>query len=159
MTSSNLSNETVSGVEPEKHQQTDPKTRLTLLSSEDDLQLQQLLQTRFWQDKAAWAKEGSARKADTEDRETQEIPDRWQLTQGLTLHEWQRRCIDGWFANGKRGVIKVVTGAGKTVLALAIAERLQQIDDKRHLIRVRSLLLLFGDALSVHGLYRRERCF
>jgi superfamily II DNA or RNA helicase len=50
------------------------------------------------------------------------------LTRGLELHQWQKACVDAWFDNGKRGVIKVVTGAGKTILALGIAEKLQQSD-------------------------------
>ncbi len=56
------------------------------------------------------------------------VPERWELTRGITLHDWQRQCVSAWFNKGKRGIIKVVTGAGKTVLALGIAERLQQTD-------------------------------
>jgi superfamily II DNA or RNA helicase len=44
----------------------------------------------------------------------------------VVLHDWQTECVQSWFKSGKRGVIKVVTGAGKTILALAIAEKLQQ---------------------------------
>lgn len=49
----------------------------------------------------------------------------WRLTPGLELMEWQKQCREAWFAAGCRGTVKVVTGAGKTILALAIAERLQ----------------------------------
>lgn len=52
------------------------------------------------------------------------MPNKWELTKGITLYDWQESCINKWFEH-KRGTIKVVTGAGKTVLALAIAERLQ----------------------------------
>jgi superfamily II DNA or RNA helicase len=52
----------------------------------------------------------------------------WALRAGLELHPWQRRAADAWFEKGGRGTIKVVTGAGKTVLALAIAERLHRRD-------------------------------
>lgn len=54
------------------------------------------------------------------------LPEKWELTRGIDLHSWQNKCVDQWFAAGHRGVIKVVTGAGKTVLAIAIAERLQR---------------------------------
>ena len=36
------------------------------------------------------------------------------------LHEprdWQRVAFDAWLANGHRGIVEVVTGAGKTALA------------------------------------------
>ncbi len=54
------------------------------------------------------------------------LPDLWELTRGISLHDWQRDCVEAWFQAPHRGVLKVVTGAGKTLLALAIAERLQQ---------------------------------
>ncbi|MDR1088605.1 MAG: DEAD/DEAH box helicase family protein [Coriobacteriales bacterium] len=38
---------------------------------------------------------------------------------GITLYDWQERCLDSWAANGYRGTVSVATGAGKTVLALA----------------------------------------
>lgn len=56
------------------------------------------------------------------------MPDAWCLTRGIDLHDWQEQCVGEWFRSGHRGVIKVVTGAGKTVLALAIAERLQRTE-------------------------------
>jgi superfamily II DNA or RNA helicase len=42
------------------------------------------------------------------------------------LHEWQREAIRSWFDNGCRGIADVATGAGKTVFALAAADRLRQ---------------------------------
>ena len=42
-----------------------------------------------------------------------------------TLFEWQRDCLKKWFDNGCRGIVNVVTGAGKTVLALAAAHNLR----------------------------------
>src|SRR3954454_155726 len=50
----------------------------------------------------------------------------WELTRGLDLAPWQQAACRAWFDGGGRGTIKVVTGAGKTVVALAIAERLQR---------------------------------
>lgn len=98
-----------------------------LLSQEEELQLQQLLQARFWQERGRAARPVS-KKVQGEDPASvlTPLPDEWELTKGVTLHDWQRRCVDAWFANGRRGVIKVVTGAGKTILALAIAQRLQR---------------------------------
>lgn len=56
------------------------------------------------------------------------LPERWELLRGVELREWQEACRDQWFKSGKRGVIKVVTGAGKTVLACGIVERLQNTE-------------------------------
>ena len=73
-----------------------------------------------------------------------ELPERWELTRGIDLHHWQQQCVDAWFGADKRGVLKVVTGAGKTVLALAIAEKLQQTTarDLRIAIVVPTVVLL-----------------
>jgi superfamily II DNA or RNA helicase len=43
------------------------------------------------------------------------------------LYDWQREAADRWFESGdgdpRRGIARVVTGAGKTVLALAVLRR------------------------------------
>lgn len=55
----------------------------------------------------------------------QPIPEHWQLLPpGLALHEWQRHCLDIWVPRGN-GTVKVATGGGKTVFAIAAAQRLQ----------------------------------
>ncbi|MGZ6617935.1 MAG: DEAD/DEAH box helicase family protein [Solirubrobacteraceae bacterium] len=55
----------------------------------------------------------------------------------------RRRWIRRRFAAGRRGTIKVVTGAGKTLLALAIAERLQREDpDLRAAVVVPTIVLM-----------------
>lgn len=42
-----------------------------------------------------------------------------------SLYPWQREALDAWIANGHRGVVEAVTGAGKTRVALqAIGEHL-----------------------------------
>jgi superfamily II DNA or RNA helicase len=56
-------------------------------------------------------------------------PESWVLTRGVELYSWQEDCIRSWFNAGRRGTVKVVTGGGKTLLALAIAERLQNSED------------------------------
>jgi len=111
------------------------------LTAAEELQLQQLRQARFWFDKA------SAARADREiaaEAAPIELPARWELTRGVALHDWQERCVDAWFANERKGIIKVVTGAGKTILALGIAERLQRetIPDLRVAIVVPTIVLL-----------------
>ncbi len=45
------------------------------------------------------------------------------LTKGVELHPWQHSALHSWLERG-RGTVKVVTGAGKTVLGLAAIERL-----------------------------------
>src|SRR5262249_44372974 len=52
----------------------------------------------------------------------------WSFVDGIELHPWQRSASDAWFEAGRRGTIKVVTGAGKTIAALAIADRLHRED-------------------------------
>lgn len=42
------------------------------------------------------------------------------------LYPWQEDCLQQWFDNGGRGIVNVVTGAGKTVLALAVIEQLRK---------------------------------
>jgi superfamily II DNA or RNA helicase len=97
------------------------------LSPEEELQLQQLLQAKFWREKGRAVPHVGKRVQGEEPVPTvTPLPEEWELTKGVTLHDWQRHCVNAWFDNGRRGVIKVVTGAGKTILALAIAERLQR---------------------------------
>lgn len=50
--------------------------------------------------------------------------DNWEV--GLELYRWQKNCKDKWKENGGQGIIKVVTGAGKTILALALVEELNK---------------------------------
>ncbi len=41
----------------------------------------------------------------------------------LTLYEWQREALEEWENKGHQGIIEAVTGAGKTRVAIAAAER------------------------------------
>lgn len=45
---------------------------------------------------------------------------------GFSLYSWQQSCIKEWLSIGSRGVVQVVTGAGKTILALYAAKALQE---------------------------------
>jgi superfamily II DNA or RNA helicase len=56
-----------------------------------------------------------------DDRESYSFPPEFEL------YDWQRSATDEWFERGdgtaQRGIARVVTGAGKTVMALAVLER------------------------------------
>ena len=47
----------------------------------------------------------------------------WGIPSSITPHAWQIAALDAWERNGRSGVVKVVTGAGKTMLALMCLER------------------------------------
>ena len=44
----------------------------------------------------------------------------------LQLYPWQKECRHAWFEHGCRGIAGVVTGAGKTVMALSAMEELRR---------------------------------
>jgi len=130
-------------ITPQHFRQATPRELHNALSRGEELQLQQLRQLEFWQKhKAEFDSDPQQLKFGDDD--TAVLPARWELTRGVGLHAWQKQCIDAWFAANERGVIKVVTGAGKTILALAIAERLQRTrqPDLRIAIVVPTLVLL-----------------
>ena len=43
------------------------------------------------------------------------------LKDSIRLYDWQKDCLAAWEENGWRGIVHVITGAGKTMLALAAA--------------------------------------
>jgi superfamily II DNA or RNA helicase len=49
-----------------------------------------------------------------------------QLPPELQLRSYQQQAISNWFKNQGRGTLKMATGAGKTITALAIAHQLYQ---------------------------------
>jgi superfamily II DNA or RNA helicase len=113
------------------------------LTPAEQLELQQLLQIEFWNRRKA-SESPSEQQLPSTDQDSPGLPKRWNLTRGIDLHPWQQECVDAWFRAGRRGVLKVVTGAGKTILALAIAEKLQQVErsDLRVAIVVPTVVLL-----------------
>lgn len=125
------------------------------LTPDEELLLQQLQQARTWAEKAAGTRADKGASVAPDQQGSGSIPDSWKLTGGLILHDWQEACVRAWLSGGKRGVIKVVTGAGKTILALAIAERLQQTERRslRVAIVVPTIVLLnqWRDELTVRG--------
>lgn len=63
--------------------------------------------------------------AETTEKSLPDIPARWRLIpEGTELYPWQRECLPLWLSTG-RGTIKVATGGGKTLFALAAAQLLQ----------------------------------
>ena len=56
-----------------------------------------------------------------------EIPASWKLIpEEISLHAWQKKCLPIWLEEqGGRGTVKVATGGGKTLFALAAMEALQ----------------------------------
>ena len=99
-----------------------------IFTESDQLMLHQL-RLMEWLDSNIEAQAKGKAVVDTETKAIS-LPEKWQLTKGIQLYPWQEQCIDKWFDAGGRGTVKVVTGGGKTLLALAIAERLQNTTEK-----------------------------
>ena len=78
------------------------------------------------------------------DLQTLAIPDKWELTKGVKLYPWQDEALRRWFNEGKKGTFKIVTGGGKTVLALAAIERVQnnEVPDLKVAILVPTIVLM-----------------
>lgn len=109
---------------------------------------------------AEWmATVGHDRSADnieaTAPRQPASVPDTWELTRGVEPYPWQQECVALWQKNRGRGTVKVVTGAGKTLLALLIAELLQNTEDRDlHLVIVVPTIVLMHqwyDAIIERG--------
>ena len=67
---------------------------------------------------------------------------RWAKLKDVDLYPWQQEATDAWHI-AKKGTIKVVTGVGKTMCALAIIDRLQQeVAELRIAVVVPSTVLL-----------------
>lgn len=49
------------------------------------------------------------------------------MPSAIKLRPYQQQAVDNWFANRGRGILKMATGSGKTITALAIATQLYQI--------------------------------
>lgn len=90
-----------------------------------------------------------------EQKKTVAVPDQWQLTRDIQRYPWQDACIELWRKNRGRGTVKVVTGGGKTLLALSIAEVVQQTlePDLRVAVIVPTIVLMhqWYDVILHHG--------
>jgi superfamily II DNA or RNA helicase len=131
-------------------------TDLFAIRPADLVQRQQLNILHYWSEQAK-AKKVTAG-ADTLVAGTSlpsSMPAKWSLLRGIELRTWQQECRDKWFQSEKRGVVKVVTGAGKTVLACGIVEQLQNTEapSLRVAIVVPTVVLLdqWYDLLTEHS--------
>ena len=89
------------------------------LKTHEALHLHNLETKKYWYEKTK-----AQEKEEEKTKKDKAFPDEWKMLKGINLYPWQEECIRSWFKE-KKGTIKVVTGAGKTILALAIIERLQ----------------------------------
>jgi len=120
-----------------------------ILFSDKDLLLLLQLQTRRYmaerrspQGPVADDVESESRR---EDKSDQSLPALWRLVpEGIQLYKWQQECLPLWLNSG-RGTIKVATGGGKTLFALAAAQQLQneREPDLRLVIVVPTIPLMF----------------
>lgn len=112
------------------------------LSKEERLIRHQLNIAYYWQDKCSPVDNLASKSVKNEKQYL--MPEKWELLKEINLHDWQIDCIDKWFENGKNGVVKVVTGAGKTFVALGIAQKLQNEynSDLRMMIVVPTIVLM-----------------
>jgi superfamily II DNA or RNA helicase len=111
------------------------------LGKKEQLQLLQLSQMHDWASRHPTT--SGETNSDEKAKDAKALPERWSFMSGVSLYEWQQAAVQRWFAAGNRGIIKVVTGAGKTMLALAAAERLQRVHpDLRLAIVVPTIVLL-----------------
>jgi superfamily II DNA or RNA helicase len=112
------------------------------LSASERLLLNQLLTIEYLEEEEVKDHTVNLKKA--KNSQTLSLPDKWKLTKGVELYDWQKQAIGKWFAEGKRGTFKIVTGGGKTILALAAAEKLQnaEVNDLRVAIIVPTIVLL-----------------
>ncbi len=96
---------------------------------------------------------------ETERQEPGVMPETWDLTKGIRRYAWQDECVARWLASG-RGTVKVVTGGGKTLLALSIAEAVQRTLEPGLCVAivVPTIVLMhqWYDALLEHGNIPRE---
>lgn len=109
----------------------DPSETLHL-TTEQRLLLHQLRLLEWMQEQERKESASVSLAPNKADEEDALIPARWELTRGVNLYPWQTECIERWFRAGRLGTVKVVTGGGKTLLGLAIAQKLQN-EVNRHL--------------------------
>lgn len=104
--------------------------KVAIFTAIDRLRLLQLMTRRAMEERRAKACKQGDDGSDTSRHASQSllndgIPDRWRLVpEGVSLYDWQRECLPRWLEHG-RGTVKVATGGGKTLFALAVAQQLQ----------------------------------
>lgn len=74
----------------------------------------------------------------------------YSIRSDLNPFSWQTRALAEWDASGRRGVLRVVTGAGKTVFALmALARVMEKGTDLRVTILVPTKVLMYQWAVEL----------
>lgn len=58
------------------------------------------------------------------------------MMENTELYQWQEECVKKWLSNHGRGMVQAATGTGKTILALAAAERLERTLDRELRIKI-----------------------
>lgn len=122
----------------------------SIFGADDRLLLLQLQTRRAMAERRARKAAADARGAGTEDSERSEhpdaaVPERWRLVpRDVSLYDWQQECLPLWLGEG-RGTVKVATGGGKTLFALAAAQALQndREPDLRLVVVVPTIPLMF----------------
>ena len=78
-----------------------------------------------------------------DDRIRTSEPAEFEMNSGRSSYKWQLEAMDAWENAGRHGVLKVVTGAGKTVFALqAIEDAFHSNPDLRVSVVVPTIVLL-----------------
>jgi superfamily II DNA or RNA helicase len=115
----------------------------------DRLHLLQLLTRRAMAERRSRMEDGEGLGIDIDDRAEEpaaiDATSRWRLVpDGVSLYDWQKECLPLWLSSG-RGTIKVATGGGKTLFALAVAQQLQneREPDLRLVVVVPTIPLMF----------------
>ncbi len=125
-----------------------------VLSAQDAVRRQQLNVLSYWCDRIA-QDAAAGNKQRTQDSHDSANDGNWHLLKGYEPLPWQNECCDKWFDSGKRGVVKVVTGAGKTVMACTIVQKLHNLEcpDLRVAIVVPTIVLMdqWYDLLSTNS--------
>ncbi|MBO4633401.1 MAG: DEAD/DEAH box helicase family protein, partial [Lentisphaeria bacterium] len=120
------------------------------LNSKEQLLLHQLQIADYWYKKIS----GSTADGKSAKTKKSKLPEKWELTEGINLYAWQIECLNRYFPSC-RGIVKVVTGAGKTFLALALAQKVQNELNPalKVLITVPTIVLLnqWYDILCCHS--------
>ncbi|MFX0202043.1 MAG: DEAD/DEAH box helicase [Candidatus Hodarchaeota archaeon] len=95
------------------------------LSAKEELRLNQLQILKY-------LSERETKKIETQEGEAENLPRSWRFYQDVAPYPWQDNCLKAWKAKGRKGIVKVVTGAGKTYVAMKAVEDIQQEDSKLH---------------------------
>lgn len=127
--------------------------KIVALSDAEQLMLHQLNTSDYWFNKN-YDTSGSDDESHSETN-IPTLPNQWNFSKNLQLHKWQSDCIATWISSGFRGIAKVVTGAGKTIFALALTQEMQNSHnpDLKVLIVVPTIVLLnqWYDVVLEHG--------